>query len=898
MKIHHCTAEEAIKTLHSQAGGLTSLEALRRLREYGPNRVEKVAAEALWQKLLRGFTHFFAIILWSASALAFFAEWHDPHKGMATLALAIIGVIFINAIFSFWQERQAEKALMLLEKFLPGNVKVMRDSKIKQLDRTELVPGDVIVLSEGDSVPADCRLIEAAGLRVNNATITGESVPLLRDAENCDQEELIHSHNILLAGTEIYSGHGRGLVFATGIHSEFGKIAQLTQTAGERLSPLQKEVAYLSRIIAVLSIAMGLIFFFVGQALGFPFWGNFIFAIGIIVANVPEGLLPTVTLALAMGSQRMAKKAALIRHLPSVETLGSATVICTDKTGTLTENRMTVKKVWLGESSYETSERAQLQHLVDHYRQFFECSLLCQDVKETEHNGQLELTGDPMEIALIELARSAGISSSDYLRVDELPFDTARKRMAIIFNNPAGRRLYAKGALETLLPHCSGIMMAGGVRPLTDEMRQSLLKAQIDMAGEGLRVLAFAYRDLPAACPRENWEEELIVCGFTGLEDPPRPEVPDAIEKCKQAGIKVIMLTGDHPITAKAIAREIGLAREPRIATGEELKKISDTQLQLMLDLPEILFARLAPDQKMRIVSALKRKGEIVAVTGDGVNDAPALKMADIGIAMGSTGTDVAREAADMVLLDDNFANIVSAIEEGRAVFDNIRKFLTYILSSNIAEVVPYLAFVIFKIPLALTIIQILAIDLGTDMLPALALGTERPEADVMRRPPRRRDERLINLPLINRAYLFLGVMEAIAGMATFFYVLHNGGWRYGEPLSPNSILYLQATSACLSAVVVMQIANLFICRSATESIFTYGLSGNRLLLWGIATEVALILLIVYTPLGNRIFGTSPINARVWLYVVPFALAMIALEEMRKWWIATAVKTRGQLRRV
>jgi magnesium-transporting ATPase (P-type) len=407
------------------------------------------------------------------------------------------------------------------------------------------------------------------------------------------------------------------------------------------------------------------------------------------------------------------------------------------------------------------------------------------------------------------------------------------------------------------------------------------------MAAEGLRVLAFATRPVSEGYDRLHLEEEMVLTGLVGLEDPPRPEVPGAIQRCKEAGIKVIMVTGDHPHTASAIAREIGLIKSdsPMIITGDQLRRFSPAQLQLALDAPEIIFARVGADQKMRIVETLKRKKEVVAVTGDGVNDAPALKMADIGIAMGITGTDVAREASDMILLDDNFASIVGAIEEGRAVFSNIQKFLTYILTSNIPELAPYLAFALVKIPLALTIIQILAVDLGTDMLPALALGVEKPETGLMQRPPRSPKERLWNRGLIFRAYLFLGVMEAVAAMAAFFFVLHRGGWSYGQDLAWSDPLYLQATTACLSAIILMQVVNVFLCRSDRESVFSFGFFGNRFILLGIAVEIGLILLIDYTPWGNRIFGTAPISAEVWLFVVPFAVGMLVLEEVRKWLI-------------
>ncbi|EXI71104.1 MAG: Calcium-transporting ATPase [Candidatus Accumulibacter sp. SK-11] len=458
--------------------------------------------------------------------------------------------------------------------------------------------------------------------------------------------------------------------------------------------------------------------------------------------------------------------------------------------------------------------------------------------------------------------------------------------MSVICETPQGRMLYCKGALETVLAGCRFIEFDAGVAPLDPAARTRLLAAQDEMASGGLRVLAFAHRALDETGVPDD-EQGMILAGLIGLEDPPRPEVPEAIARCEEAGIRIIMVTGDHPHTGLAIARQIGLVRgdAPVVISGEQLRLMSPTQLQLALDAPEILFARVAAEQKMRIVEALKNKGEIVAVTGDGVNDAPALKAADIGIAMGISGTDVAKEAADLILLDDNFASIVAAIEEGRAVFENIRKFLTYILSSNIPELIPYLAFVLFRIPLPLTIIQILAVDLGTDMLPALALGAEKPDPGVMKRPPRARGERLLSWGLLARAYLFLGVLEAAAAMLAFFFVLDAAGWQYGQVLARDDPLYLQATSACLATIVVMQMANLYLCRHPRRSLFSYGLGGNRYLLLGIVAELAVILFILYTPAGNWLFGTAPIGASSWLLAAGCAILMCSLEELRKSWL-------------
>ncbi len=887
MRIDQLSAADAVASLHGAPQGLSSEEALRRLREFGPNQVEKLTGQPLWLRFFKEFFHFFAVILWLAAGLAFLGEWSAPGQGMVKVGCVVIGVIVVSGLFSFWQEYRAEQTLAALLKLLPQEVKVLRDGKATSLAVTRLVPGDIVLLEQGDNIPADCRLIEAFGVRVNNATITGESLPKARNAEPSAADGLIDGNNILLAGTAMASGEARALVFATGMHTEFGKIAHLAQTSRAGASPLRREIAHLSRWIAILAVLIGLLFFVIGWALDVPFWDDFIFAIGLIVAMVPEGLLPTLTLALVLATQRLAKRHVLIRYLPSVEALGSTTVICTDKTGTLTQSRMTVKRLFLGEALDSFDIAAQRSRWVERYRPFFLTAYLCHDLKAGEQHGKPFLLGDPMEIALVEMARDTLPAVTTFPKLDEIPFDADRMRLTTVHVLPEGPTLLCKGAPESVLPLCGRALTDGHAGPFSDALRERIFRAQEAMAEQGLRILALAYRPLEPQWQQGPWEEDLVFAGLVGLEDPPRPEVPEAIRKCGEAGIRVIMVTGDHPHTARAIAREIGLVRSesPSVITGAQLRHLSCSQLRLALDADELIFARVGADQKMRIVEELKQKGHVVAVTGDGANDAPALKSAHIGIAMGIAGTDVAKEAADMVLLDDNFASIVNAVEEGRAVFENIRKFLTYILAHNVAELIPYLAFVLFAIPLPLTPIQILAIDMGTDSLTALGLGVEKPAPEVMRRPPRSRRERLLNWPLALRAYGFLGVIEAIAAMAAFFYVLHGAGWPYGQSLAVSDPLYRQATTACLSAIIVMQIVNVFLCRSAARSVFSVGLLGNPLIGWGVILEIALILPIAYTPWGNLVFGTAPIPGQVWLFMLPFAVGLVVLEELRKWWV-------------
>ncbi len=876
MKINELTRDEVFASLVTSEQGLAEREALRRLSEFGRNEIGRARRRPLVLRLLGQFTHFLAILLWIAAALAFFSDRVNPGEGMFTLGLAIVAVICINAIFTFVQEYRAEQALAALKRLLPFRVIVVRAGRERDLPAEEIAPGDLVKLAEGDKVPADLRLIEAAGLKVNNASLTGESDPVSRSTGPVGGDP-ISSSNIAFAGTTVVSGSGLGVAFATGRRTEFGRIAQLTGTVSPGLSPLQKEIALITRIVAAIATVMGVLFFGFGFLAGRSFWENFLFMVGIIVANVPEGLLPTVTLALAMGSQRMAKRKALIKTLTSVETLGSVTVICTDKTGTLTQNRMTVTKLWADDELLDprpgtVSETQQL---------LFRAAALCNNARFVEN----EYRGDPTETALLRAAREA-VGDCAEQRLREIPFDSDRKMMTTVHGSAEAATAYAKGALEQLLPCCTHTLIRGEQQELDDLLRGDIEHADHALMDMGLRVLALAYRDLGNVAPdsaEATIEKDMTFLGLIGLQDPPRPEVPEAVARCRDAGIRVIMLTGDGSRTALAVARQIGLVRDtPILVEGREFSRMNDRALRRALAAPEVVFSRMTPKYKMRVVSLLKDQAEVVAVTGDGVNDAPALKKADIGIAMGMTGTDVAKEAADMVLLDDNFATIVNAVEEGRGVYDNIRKFISYIFSSNIPEIVPYLAYILLRIPLPLTIMQILAVDLGTDMLPALGLGAEKPLPGIMQKPPRKPTERLLNAPLLLRAYFFLGPIEAAACLFGFFWVLDQGGWTWGTGLAAADPLYLQATTACLTAIIITQVANVFACRSFEDSVLRIEFFQNRLIFAGIAVELLLQIFIVYHPFGNEVFGTAPLPLRAWLVLLPFALALFLAEEARK----------------
>jgi sodium/potassium-transporting ATPase subunit alpha len=860
MKIQTLHHDQVFASLLSRPQGLTTDEATRRLAEYGPNELHEVRARSLASRLLAQFTHFLALLLWCAAALCFFSEYLHPGEGLQRLGIAILVVIVINALFTFTQEYRTEKAIEELRKLLPFKVSVIRNSLEQDIDAREVVPGDVISLREGDKVPADARVVLSNRLTVNNAPLTGESDSRLLTAAACD-EEVLESRNLIFAGTLVVSGSGSVVAYATGMATEFGKIAHITGKVVEEISPFQVEITRVTRIVTAIAVASGAVFFALGGLVGRSFWANFLFAIGIIIALVPEGLLPTVTLSLAMGSQRMARRNALVKSLNAVEALGSVDLICTDKTGTLTQNLMTVKK-------FQGPNDGTMACTV---------ALLCSNVTETTDG----MTGDPTETALYRYAKERISVQAE--RLAEAPFDTERKRMATLHRVNGQLLVLVKGAGESVLPLCTAFQQDGANKPLDPATAEALAGQNRSMAAEGLRVIALAYRELEVAPEGELPEEGLTFAGFMGLEDPPRKEVPLALANCRSAGIRVIMITGDAGLTAAAIARQIGLlSGAPLIIEGRQIASMPDEQLREELQKDNLIFARMSPQNKMQVVSLLIEQGHRVAVTGDGVNDAPALKKAHVGIAMGMSGTSVAREAADIVLLDDNFASIVHAIEEGRSVFENIRSFSTYILASNIPELVPYVGYIIFNIPLPLTIMQILAIDLGTDLFPALALGSERPTPDIMQRPPRPKSERLLTSGVLLRAYLFLGMFEALAGMAAYFYVMYNAGWHWPQPVPPATPFYLQATTACLAGIIVTQLANVFTCRSPNLSIFTLGFFSNRLVLAGIAIELALAALIIYTPAGNALFGCAPIDLQIWLLLIPFGLLLLGADETRK----------------
>jgi len=873
---HTGSLKSTLKTLEATQDGLTEAEVRSRLEIIGKNelKVAKDTPELL--KFLMQFKNFFALLLIVGGMLALTAERLDPGQGNFYIAIALLAVVFLNAAFTYLQQNQSEKIMESFKKMMPSMITVLRDGKLQEAPAEDLVPGDIIILNEGDRVPADGRLIEAKELRVDNSSLTGESEPQLLNASK-SSDNVLESPNMVFSGSLVQNGEGLVVVCTTGMQTQIGSIVELTKATDETESPIHKELKYFIKVISLIAITLGVSFFAISVLIGNPVIGSLIFAIGIIVANVPEGLLPTVTLSLTMASRRMAQKNALIKNLESVETLGSTTVICTDKTGTLTQNKITVTTVAIGSDIYSASDK--LVQGAPAFDDLLKVMCVCNNAYLTDGG----VSGDATEGALLLYANQ--YADVDALRqvesIAEQPFNSISKRMITLTDAGEGPQAYLKGAPEVVLDMCDRISLNGDIVALSAERRADVIGAYREFAARGERGLGFAARSAERGpIPETGY----IFLGLTGMIDPPRPEVPEALARCRSAGIQVIMLTGDFGLTAKSIAEQIGMISPTgRVVQGDELQKMTDNDLQKVLrEEPEIVFARTAPAQKLQVVQALQSLGHIVTVTGDGVNDAPALKNADMGVAMGVGGTEVAKEASNMVLMDDNFATIVVAVEEGRTIFDNIKKFIAYILTSNIPEILPFIAFVLLDIPLPLTVILILSIDLGTDILPALGLGAEKPETDVMKRKPRVRSERLLSRNLLFMSYGIIGMIQAAAGFFTYFTILYSGGWEWGQDLANSDPLYRTAITGFFASIIICQVADVIICRTRVQSLFTVGLLSNHLVLFGIAAELLLLAGISYIPAFNAFFGTAPLQLWHLALSIPFALAIFFGDELRK----------------
>jgi len=903
--------------LNSRTGGLTAQEVLSAREKYGKNIIEEKKGKHPIFIFLATMTTMMAILLWVGGIIAIIAQ-------MPELGIAIMLVNIINGAFSFWQEFRAGKATDALKKMLPAFVRVIREGKELKILAEELVPGDIMVIAEGDKISADARLLFCSDLQVNQSTLTGESNPVRKIYDPVLREGLSRSEmaNLIFTGTSVSSGTGKAVVISTGMETEFGKIAKLTQSMVEEHSPLQKELDKLTKQISFIAMSIGVAFFIISAFfINEPLAKSFIFSLGMIVAFIPEGLLPTVTLSLAIAVQRMAKEHALVKKLSAVETLGCTTVICSDKTGTLTQNEMTLGNLWLPTAEFTVTGQGyapegeiQLNGNIvsvssnPDLKQLILSAALCSNARilpPNEENNRYQVLGDPTEACLEVVAQKAGfnveIQNQNFPRLRELPFDSSRKRMTTIhqlpFNKEGLKRIaYIKGAPKEVMELCDTIQINGVKQAITPQQRLDIMEANDRYARNGLRVLAIATRALSAdlnlpvqlsAFTPEIIEVNMTFIGLVVMSDPPRPEVAAAIEQCHKASIRVIMITGDYGLTAESIAKRIGIVKgeHPRVITGQELAKMSIEDLEVALK-DEVIFARVAPEQKYQVVCALQAMGEIVAVTGDGVNDAPALKKADIGIAMGIAGTDVAKEAADMILTDDNFASIVKAVEEGRTVYTNIRKFILYILNSNMPEGVPSSAFLISRgaIPLPLSVMQILFIDLGTDMLPALGLGAEEAEKGVMDLPPRSQKEPLLNKAVMIKGFLWYGMLESAVAMAAYFFINFLNGYP-NVPLAASGIVYSQATTLTLASIVFCQIGMVLNCRTERESIFKIGPFKNKQVNIGIIVELILVVALMYVPFLRNVFQTSPVPLLGWVFLFCIPLPIVLIEEARKYYL-------------
>ena len=872
-----------LRDLRTRPGGLSSTEAGRRRDRYGSNTLTRRARTRWLAELLAQFTHPLALLLIAASALAFVA-------GTPVLGWAVVAVVLLNAGFAFTQERQAERAVEALQAYLPQHADVLRDGALATVDAADLVPGDVMLLEEGQRVSADARLL-AGEVMVDLSTLTGESAPQSRVPEP-SPAPLLEATDVVFSGTSIVGGSGRAVVFATGDHTELGRIASLSQRVTRERSPLEGQVRRVARLIALVAVVAGLAFFPLGILAGLSLRDAFLFAVGLLVANVPEGLLPTITLALAVGVRAVARRGVVVKRLSAVETLGSATVICTDKTGTLTQNRMQPVTAWV-----VARDVPLVPHPADEaVRLFAEALARCATVHGPLDGGGGE---DPTELAAVAAATRLGRAyrpdDRDLERVRLLPFQSTLRLMSTVDRTPSGLRLHVKGAPEAVLDRTTRCWRGGRTVPMDDTTRQLVVDQVRALAGRGLRLLAVADRDVDARIEgkldvdgdRADLERELRFLGLVALLDPPRPTVADAVERCHLAGIRVHVVTGDSGDTAAEVARQVGIGgrRGPVVLTGAQLANMSDAELTETLARGETVLARTSPEDKLRVADVLRGVGEVVAMTGDGVNDAPALHRADIGVAMGQGGTDVAREAATAVLSDDDFSTLVAAVEEGRRVYDDVRKFIVYIFAHAVPEVVPFLVFALSggAVPLPLTVLAILAIDLGTETLPALALGREPAEPGLMARPPRPRDQRIVDRTMLVRAWGVLGGVSAALVMLAFFVTLFEAGWRPGDPTGAGAALhgaYLEATTATFVAIVACQVGTALAARTDRASLLRIGLLGNPMLLWGIAFELAFTAALVYLPLAHDVMATAPLPLGTVLLIAPFPVVVWGADEL------------------
>lgn len=900
VKIHQLPVHVVLALLGANTErGLDAADAQARLIENGPNVIPSDSGPGpLVRFLLQFHAPLVYILLATTVITAFLNEWVD--------SLVILGVVLVNAIVGFIQESSAAKALTALAQTTVTEATVLRGGKVRRISSSELVPGDIVLIQSGDKVPADLRLFQCRDLQVDESALTGESVPVAKDISPTTAVDLAERHNVAFTATLVTYGQARGVVFATGVRTEVGHISRLISTADSLETPLTRKIARFSRWLLFVIIGLATFTFFAGWLRGQPAVEMFMAAVALSVSAIPEGLPAAVTITLSIGVARMAKRRAIIRKLPAVETLGSTTIVCSDKTGTLTVNQMTVTEVVAGNVSYEVSGTGYEplgaivpadpngQPLSENVaaRECLLAGLLCNDSGLAQRAGLWEVHGDPTEGALLASSAKAGLDHSHWndlwRRMDSVPFESQHQYMATLHHERSGakQRVYVKGAAEVLLSKSAGMLDAdGNCIPIDTRLVHQQVAA---MAGKGLRLLAFAYIDLLEDTQSVSHIQikELTFLGLQGMIDPPRPEAIHAVQACHSAGIQVKMITGDHALTAQAIAREIGLRgpREsaldcPAVLTGGDLAELSDAKLMEAVD-DVAVFARVSPEQKLRLVRALQARGHIVAMTGDGVNDAPALKQADIGVAMGIQGTEVAKEAADMILTDDNFATIEAAVEEGRGVFDNLTKFIVWTLPTSIGEGMVIVVAILAGVTLPIVPVQILWINMTTALLLGLMLAFEPQEPDLMQRPPRIPDTPILTGVLIRRIFVVSAIM-LLGAFGSFHWVLGKGM----EQGLDNALIEARARTVAVNVFVMVELFYLFNCRSLTRSIFQQGMFSNRWVWVGVSGMVALQLFFTYVPFMNGVFESAPIGWDEWGFVLLTASATYVIVEFEKWFL-------------
>ena len=893
--------EQVYSALLTSEDGLSNEEFRKRQGQYGKNDIIRDRPFSwggrVWHALLDPF-----------SALLVFAGLLALLSGITELGAVVFAIVFLNAALSVVQEWRGERAMEALRKWVPQSAMVMRDGTLHRIDVEDIVPGDVIQLDLGERVPADARLVEANGMWTDNAPLTGESTPQSRRAVPAElgtrPEE---SPNLVFMGTSVTSGSGVAIVYATGMSTRFGQIARLTHEAVQSASPLEKEIERTARYDLVIAIAVGLAFFAAGTLfLHLNAVSAALLMIGVMVAFVPEGLQLTISTALAVSLVEMARNKVLVKKLAAVQTLGSVTVICTDKTGTITRGVMTVSEIWVDGTTVKVSGimpgmngqatvdgKYVSPAMVPDLEWAFELCVLCNNAKlvpSTEPSADWNVLGDPTDSALLMAAKKLGLEPDDIRnknpRTAVLPFDPARRTMITHHDDDGGTLICVKGALDVVLRQCSSRLSNGRTEPLDNDSRSVIQKEEGSLTDLGLRVIALAFKrvqnrtaDIPMA------ESDLTFAGLVGMRDPPRPEVREALRQAGRAGVRTIIITGDHASTALEVAREVGMVDGGvTIITGEQLDELDDARLSETLGQPRLIFARTSPAQKQRIVSTLKAKNEVVAVTGDGANDAPSLKNADIGVAMGVSGTDVAREAADIILLDDSYASIIRSIKLGRGIYDNIRKFVVYVFTHNWAELVPYLVYGLLAIPLPLLAVQILAIDLIIDVPPSLALSREPPERGVMDRPPRSRTQRLFDMDFLTRS-VAIGAVIAMVALAGCMLTWSNGGWQFGMQLPADGLVYRKGTTMAFAAIVVAQMANLLGSRTLDTSILQMEWTSNRWIWAGLMWMIGSLLLMVYYPPLQSVFGTASLSLPDWAFLAAGAMVVLVVNEMMKFFL-------------